>query len=410
MGLKFSFSRREGGRSRPAAGEAVSDEGLCGRRSRLPLIFFAIFFLVGSGFMVPFAIVVAKVIGSRNWVPTPCVIVSSTVKKHRGEKGYTYSIEMVFRYEFGDKEYESHTYDFSPGSSSGYRSKARVVERYPAGKKATCYVNPRKPSQAVISRQLPAIVWFAFIPAVFVAIGLGGLVGMFRARRQPSARPSAPSWLPQVAPKAPATGLRLKPKVSPRLKTVLVALFALVWNGVVSLFAHKVIVAWRVGRGSWFETLFLVPFVLVGLGVIVAASYQFLRLFNPRPVITVGQQSLPLGGRTWLEWALVGRVDAVRRLEVYLEGREQATYQRGTNTITSQGTFLTVPLVETTDRYEILAGKAEIAVPPDTMHTFEAPNNKVLWRLVVKGDVRRWPDIEEEYPIVVLPAQESARS
>jgi len=409
MGLKFSFSRRGGGRSRPAAGEAVSDEGLSGRRSRLPLIFFAVFLLVGSGFMVPFAIVVAKVIGSRNWVPTPCVIVSSAVKKHRGEKSYTYSIEMVFRYEFGGKEYESHTYDFSPGSSSGYRSKARVVERYPAGKKATCYVNPRKPSQAVISRRLPAMVWFAFIPGIFVAIGLGGFVATVRARRRPGVPVGAPSWLPKVTATAAGLGVRLRPSVSPHTKLGLVLVAALVWNGAVSMFSLRVIGAWRAGRGSWFETLFLVPFGLVGVGLVVGVFYQFLRLFNPRPVVTVGQQSLPLGGRTRLEWALVGRVDAVRRLEVYLEGREQATYQRGTNTITSHKTFLTVPLVETTDRYEILAGKAEIAVPPDTMHTFEAPNNKVLWRLVVRGDVQRWPDIEEEYPIVVLPAQESAR-
>ncbi len=408
MGFKLSFSRRGRGGGRPAAGEAVSERGLGGRRSRAPLLFFVVFFLVGSGFMVPFAIVAVRAMAARNWAPTPCVVVSSQVKRHKGSKGSTYSIEMTFRYKFDGKEYESHTYDFSLGSSSGYRSKARVVKQHPPGKRTTCYVNPRKPSQAVISRRVPGMVWFAFIPGIFVVVGLGGFVATVRARRRPGVPVGAPSWLPKVTATAAGLGVRLRPSVSPHTKPVLVLVAALVWNGAVSMFSLRVIGAWRAGRGSWFETLFLVPFGLVGVGLVVGAFYQFLRLFNPRPVVMVGQQSLPPGGRTRLEWALVGRVDAVRRLEVYLEGREEATYQRGTNTLTSRETFLTVPLVETTDRYEILAGKAEIAVPPDTMHTFEAPNNKVLWRLVVKGDVRRWPDIKEEYPLVVLPAQESA--
>ena len=55
------------------------------------------------------------------------------------------------------------------------------------------------------------------------------------------------------------------------------------------------------------------------------------------------------------------------------------------------------------DRYEILAGESTIAVPRDTMHSFEAKHNKVVWELRVHADIRRWPDVREEFRFTVLP-------
>ena len=405
MVFRVSFSRRKQGMGgEPGPNEAISQSALAARRSRAPLIFFGIFLLLGCGFVVPFVIVFGKVVGARSWVPTPCVIVSSRVKAHRGSKTTTYSIQMVFRYEFQGKRYESHTYDFSLGSSSGYRSKARVVAQYPPGKRTTCYVNPRKPSQAVIDRGVPVMAWLVFVPVAFIAVGLGGLVGVARARRRAPAPGVAPSWLPAFEEGAPGMGVRLKPRTSPRAVFVGLTVAALGSNAMVVVFARSVVQSWRAGRGSLFEAFFVGIFALVGLGLLAGATYHFLKLFNPRPIITVARQGVPLGGSTQIEWALVGRVAAVRRLSIYLEGREQATYRRGTRTITSRETFLTVPIAETTDRYEILAGKGEVMIPPDTIHSFQAPNNKITWSLVVEGEVERWPDIKQEFPIVVLPA------
>ena len=37
------------------------------------------------------------------------------------------------------------------------------------------------------------------------------------------------------------------------------------------------------------------------------------------------------------------------------------------------------------------------------MHTFVAPHNKVLWTLAVAGEIARWPDVAEEFELLVLP-------
>ena len=42
----------------------------------------------------------------------------------------------------------------------------------------------------------------------------------------------------------------------------------LFWNGIVSVFVVKIIMDWRGGNGNWFETLFLTPFVLIGLVIL----------------------------------------------------------------------------------------------------------------------------------------------
>ena len=35
------------------------------------------------------------------------------------------------------------------------------------------------------------------------------------------------------------------------------------------------------------------------------------------------------------------------------------------------------------------------------MHTFTANNNKIIWTIKMKGDINRWPDIDESFDITV---------
>ena len=37
------------------------------------------------------------------------------------------------------------------------------------------------------------------------------------------------------------------------------------------------------------------------------------------------------------------------------------------------------------------------------MHSFGADNNKVVWELKVSGEIARWPDVDESFPITIRP-------
>jgi hypothetical protein len=41
------------------------------------------------------------------------------------------------------------------------------------------------------------------------------------------------------------------------------------------------------------------------------------------------------------------------------------------------------------------------------MHSFEASNNKIVWAVKLHGEIAKWPDVDFEFPITVLPASAS---
>jgi hypothetical protein len=40
------------------------------------------------------------------------------------------------------------------------------------------------------------------------------------------------------------------------------------------------------------------------------------------------------------------------------------------------------------------------------MHSFSTQHNKIVWSIRVKGEIARWPDLNEEFALTVLPARE----
>jgi len=180
-------------------------------------------------------------------------------------------------------------------------------------------------------------------------------------------------------------------------------LFALFWNGILSFFVVDVVSGWSKGSGDGCSTVFMIPFVLVGLALFVLVLYCFLALFNPRPTITVSASSAALGELIELEWEMTGTVERIRSFTVVFEGREEATYRRGTSTSTDKSVFESIELAKITDPRDMRRGKVKVVIPMDTMHTFKSSNNKFLWQFKVQGDIPRWPDVDESFEFEVLP-------
>ena len=357
------------------------------------LIPFFLLFLAAGLAVVWFITVrpLLKTFAADKWPETPCSILSSEVGQHSGSKGgTTYSIDIHYRYEFQGEAHESKAYDFLESSSSGFEGKAAVVARYPAASIQVCYVNPRDPAEAVLARGFHPGYLFGLLGLIFVAVGGGGIYFVLRP-----VKPRRTSTSGAAAPLAvPMGSTTLRPSTTPGCRLSIAVAIALFWNGIVSIFVFG-------GGLDGCAMLVMIPFILVGLGLIAWVGYQFLALFNPRPVLVVSAGVVPLGGSFDLHWRLKGRVQKLKTLRITLEGREEATYRRGTKTSTDKIVFITLVLHGDA---VVREGRVNVQIPRGTMHTFKAANNKILWSLHVRGEIPRWPDVNEEFPFEVLPA------
>ncbi len=409
-GFYFTWRKRPPEEAQPIASvgaAAVRRRGL----GKLGLAaFFAIFAIAGGAMLYPLGIKpIARTVAAESWVETPCRVLRAEVRDHDSDDGTTYSVYVLYEYEFGERTYKCDRYDFMGGSSSGYDGKARIVAEYESAERPVCYVDPGNPSQAVLRRGFHAKLLFALFPLPFLLVGVGGVIGTLRSKRSSvgggaSLGPIGPTGLI-----GPADGGRqvLTATSSPKAKFIIVLIAAVVWNGVIALVVVLALGRLGHGGGSLPPVPFLLLFGAVGLGLAAAAVHQLLALFNPRPTIELSRGAIPLGGTTEVQWSFRGQASRIQELVLMLRGVEEARYRSGKNTHTANNTFYELELHRTADSYDIASGQVGFVMPADTMHSFEADNNKILWSLDVHGSIRRWPDVKESFKINVVPGASS---
>ncbi|MEQ1862530.1 MAG: DUF3592 domain-containing protein [Chthoniobacteraceae bacterium] len=385
-----------------------------------PIFFFGIFAIVGGVLFYFLTLRTMKLyFDARSWPETPCTIVSSSVGSHRstsnGKTSTTYSVDIVYSYVVGRREYRSDRYGIMGGSSSGRAGKAAVVARHRPGTKAVCFVNPNDPTDALLNRELSGVMFIGLLPAVFLLIGVIGLFATVRTMLKSSGTVTIPGvpTLPgqqsvplaqSVVPGGIATGPAvLEPSASPKAKFIGAVIVALFWNGITSVFVVSAVKSWSSGTPEIFLSLIMIPFLLVGLALVGVSVAMFLNLFNPRIALVVSSQSAPLGGTIDFRWNFRGAVARIRSLRIVLEGREEARYRSGKNAATDRKVFAQLAIVETDDPGRIREGQAQFVVPDNVMHSWDGGDNKIIWQLQVRGEIPRYPDVSEDFDFTVLP-------
>jgi len=372
------------------------------------VLFFSVFALAGgAGAWFTAVKPGLSLLASQTWRETPCVILSSQVAESSGDST-TYKVDVLYAYSVDGRAYQSKRYGFDDWSSSGRDGKQEIVNTLPPGTRTTCWVDPADPSRAVLSRSLRPVYLIGLFPLVFVLIGVGGIAWALRSssrRAQPTplADPSSPFGVATPV-SADSAAIDLRPTATPLGQFVGVTIVTLFWNGIVSVFVAQAFRSSRSGSPVGCMTAFLTPFVLIGLALVIATARQLLILFNPRVHLTLSPGVLTTGGMAYLQWHLTGRGGGVRRLRIVLEGREEAQYRRGTSTYTDRNVFARVTVADTTQPFEIPAGNARLDVPAETMPSFAATHNKIIWSLKVAGEITGWPDSDDEYQVVVRPS------
>jgi hypothetical protein len=183
---------------------------------------------------------------------------------------------------------------------------------------------------------------------------------------------------------------------------------ALLWNGIVAIFVVMAVRSFTAGKPDWILTAFVVPFTLVGLGLIGYLIRQLLIATRIGPTrIEISNHPLAPGGRYDVFLSQAGRF-TMKSLEVWLACDEKASYRQGTDIrietrrVFEERSFLR----EDIDIHQGLPfeSRCHIQVPPDAMHSFHANYNEVSWKLIVKGQVPGRRTYQRVFQIVVHPA------
>jgi len=141
-------------------------------------------------------------------------------------------------------------------------------------------------------------------------------------------------------------------------------------------------------------------------------TYYFVRtllrssVFGPT-IIEVDDVPIRLGDRMRIFFSQSGRL-RVQCIEVELICEEKSTFNQGTDTRTETVTVFQNRLLR--KRGVIIlperpfSESVEFDLPIAGMHSFEAMNNQVAWRIKVTCAAKGWPSLNRNFPIVVLPA------
>ncbi len=181
----------------------------------------------------------------------------------------------------------------------------------------------------------------------------------------------------------------------------------LLWNAILAPFVA--VAAWGFLRGEpdWLLSGFLLPFLVLGVGLVAVFLRQVLVTTRIGPTL-VEISELPLypGKRYEIFLAQAGRLK-MKGLEVMLVCDEEATFRHGTNTRTETHRVYSQQLYRR-EAFSVRHGmpfeaRCALHVPAGAMHSFHSEHNEVRWRILVRGNVAGWPDYERSFPVIVHP-------
>lgn len=408
-----------------------------GPLGRLLLVLFFLFFLAaGIGFTVLLIneVVLPQWRANNRFLETQGVVLQKRIGESDTGDSQVFRAEVLLEYEADGQTHEAWAHQDATGAySSGREAKQAVLDRYEIGQTYKGWYDPQEPTTVCLARGYDWLAWtMLLLPLTFIAVGGGGLIFQFinwstsverrlamvqRVQHMELFEPDGEHVrdLPAVPREAnlsnsPGTTLayRLPISVSPGWALAVIIAACLFWNGMVALFVTIAVNSHLRGEPEWFLTLFIIPFVLVGLGLCWYTGRQLLITTGVGPTrVEISVHPLEPGGECEFFLSQSGRL-TLDSLRVLLVCEEQATYQQGTNSRTE-----TCPVFQAEvfrrEGFEVQHGmpfevQAPLRVPAGAMHSFKSTHNEVRWKLIVKGDVRGWPNYEREFPLLVYPA------
>jgi hypothetical protein len=405
----------------------------------LTLLYLAFFFL-GS---LAMALIVARVVipdlrVNQQFAEQKGLVLQTRLETADASGIKVFRPEVRILYEVDGTPYRTATYDIARRYDRDQKQQQKLLDEFKVGQEYPCWYDPADPNRVVLVRGYTWSGWLLLLlPLSFIILGGAGLVYTVlewgkSAERQSAiaqravqleifdkAKPDEAQY-PNIPRQehltdSPGTVLkfRLPSVTSPAWMLIVGLVLSLVSNGALAIFAATALNDYWRGEPNWLLTLFLVPLTIAGVASIVFFLRQLLIITWVGPtVIEVSEQPLQPGREYQLFLSQTGQL-RMNALRLVLACDEVATYQQGTNTRTEIQRVHEQELFRRED-FSIQHGipfetQLGFRVPAEAMHSFKSNHNRVEWKLVVQGDVIRWPNYERCFPIVVHPP-ETART
>jgi len=374
---------------------------------------------------------------NQKFVETACKVLDTHIEEIEGQGGPAFQPKLKIEYAAKGEIETTADYDIGNTKFNNREDAQDILDRFEIfsperNNLYPCWYDPADPYTVVMTRDYPRWMWLAFtVPISFIILGAGGLIhtvfGWGKSVERRSARkrngmerdarvaggegdrrfPGIPAGADLT--NSPGTKLKYRLPESGSTGWRLFGLFAacVFWNGIVALFVWDSARGHLAGNPDWFGTLFLIPFVLIGLAIIVYFLRQLLVVAGIGPTrIEISAHPLRPGGRYAAFLSQSGRLD-LNSLRVSLICAETARYRQGTNTRTETQEVFRREFFHR-EGFAVQRGmpfetEIEFEVPERAMHSFKAKNNEIAWALAVEGDVAGWPDFRRAFAVIVHP-------
>lgn len=206
-------------------------------------------------------------------------------------------------------------------------------------------------------------------------------------------------------------GVRLKYRLpldySPLWGMSVLGAACLIWNFLVLMFLSVAVGYILDGQPDWGLLLFVVPFLLIGFALIGYFLYKIQILTAVGPTL-LEIDDMPLKpGQTANILLIQTGAHQFKSFNLKLVCEEEVVFSYGTDIRQETSTIYNQELLERGD-FVISAEdnweqELPLTIPPFAMHSFEAPHNRVRWRLIVEGVVENAAPFTRRFALVVIP-------
>lgn len=405
------------------------------------MIFYAAFLLLGcvSGAMFFSFLAIPQWRVNNEFVKSTCVVLEKRINETADDDGPQYRPEFRIRYEIDDVTYLAWTYDIHMSHSGSRENAQQILARFAVTEDLKdpinyyCWYDPTSPEKAVLVRGTSWWLWLVFIvPASFVLIGGGGLIysvlrwgksaerraamvqraiqrDLFDANGKAARKfPNVPNGVDITSSPGTTLAYRLPIGASPAWKLFAVLLACVLWNGIVSVFVIIAASGHLEGNPDWGLSVFLLPFVAVGIALVVFLVRQLMATTGVGPTtVEISDHPLLPGKQYELLVSQSGRL-RVNSLCVSLVCNEQATYRQGTDT-RRETRLVHRREIYRREGFEVGRGlpfeaRCALTAPEAAMHSFKADHNEIQWQVVVAGNAAGWGDFQRSFPVILRPA------